>query len=160
SELGQRPEELLADETLQVIAGDELALQDEEYRQMRARLDAMGPVNMMALEEYKETADRHQFLDTQRKDLLDSIKNTQKTIKEIEIGRGQKLKEASEGINKNFTATFTKLFGGGTAFMRLTDEENAYESGIDVVASPPGKKLQNVLLLSGGEKALTALSLL
>lgn len=160
AELGQRPEELLADETLQVIAGDELALQDEEYRQMRGRLDAMGPVNMMALEEYKETAERHQFLDTQRKDLLDSIENTQKTIKEIETVSRQKFEEAFAAINTNFTATFTKLFGGGTAFMRLTDEENAYESGIDVVASPPGKKLQNVLLLSGGEKALTALSLL
>jgi chromosome segregation protein len=160
TELGQRPEELLADETLQIIAADELALQDEEYRQMRNRLDAMGPVNMMALEEYKETAERHQFLDTQRKDLLDSIENTQKTIKEIETVSRQKFEQAFAAINTNFTATFTKLFGGGTAFMRLTDEENAYESGIDVVASPPGKKLQNVLLLSGGEKALTALSLL
>jgi len=160
AELGQRPEELLADETLQIIVGDELAVQDEEYRQMRARLDAMGPVNMMALEEYKETAERHEFLDTQRKDLLDSIENTQKTIKEIETVSRQKFEEAFSAINKNFTATFSKLFGGGTAFMRLTDEENAYESGIDVVASPPGKKLQNVLLLSGGEKALTALSLL
>ena len=160
AELGQRPEELLADETLQIIAGDELAIQDEEYRQMRARLDAMGPVNMMALEEYKETAERHEFLDTQRKDLLDSIENTQKTIKEIEVVSRQKFEQAFAAINTNFTATFSKLFGGGTAFMRLTDEENAYESGIDVVASPPGKKLQNVLLLSGGEKALTALSLL
>ncbi|HLH08954.1 MAG TPA: chromosome segregation protein SMC [Terriglobales bacterium] len=160
AELGLRPEELVADETLQVITGEELALQDEEYRQMRARLEAIGPVNMMALEEYKETAERHEFLNTQRKDLLDSIENTQKTIKEIETVSRQKFEEAFAAINTNFTATFTKLFGGGTAFMRLTDEENAYESGIDVVASPPGKKLQNVLLLSGGEKALTALSLL
>ena len=63
-------------------------------------------------------------------------------------------------INENFSVTFGKLFGGGQAFMRLTDEENSAESGIDIVASPPGKKLQNILLLSGGEKALTALSLL
>src|SRR5436309_8355266 len=127
---------------------------------MRARLDAMGPVNMMALEEYKETAERHQFLETQRKDLLESIENTMSTIKEIDVFSRQKFEEAFGKINENFQRTFKKLFGGGNAFMRLTDEENSAESGIDVVASPPGKKLQNVLLLSGGEKALTALSLL
>ena len=72
----------------------------------------------------------------------------------------QKFEEAFAAINENFAKTFNKLFGGGQAFMRLTDLENSVESGIDVVASPPGKKLQNVLLLSGGEKALTALALL
>ena len=127
---------------------------------MRTRLDAMGPVNMMALEEYKETAERHAFLETQRKDLYDSIENTQATIKEIDTFSRQKFEEAFHKINENFQATFRKLFGGGQGFMRLTDEENSAESGIDVVASPPGKKLQNVLLLSGGEKAMTALALL
>ena len=127
---------------------------------MRAKLDSMGPVNMMALEEYKETAQRHDFLDTQRKDLLDSIENTQATIKEIDAVTKQKFDEAFAAINENFQKAFTKLFGGGLGFMRLSDEENSAESGIDIVASPPGKKLQNVLLLSGGEKALTALSLL
>jgi chromosome segregation protein len=127
---------------------------------MRGRLDAMGPVNMMALDEYKETAERHGFLETQRKDLLDSIENTQATIKEIDVFSRQKFEEAFHKINENFGVTFRKLFGGGHGFMRLTDEENSAESGIDVVASPPGKKLQNVLLLSGGEKALTALALL
>src|SRR6202140_4086092 len=127
---------------------------------MRSRLDAMGPVNMMALEEYKETSERHSFLETQRKDLLDSIENTQATIKEIDEFSRQKFQEAFERINENFQFTFRKLFGGGQAFMRLTDELNTAESGIDVVASPPGKKLQNVLLLAGGEKAWTALSLL
>jgi chromosome segregation protein len=127
---------------------------------MRSKLEGMGPVNMMALEEYKETAERHEFLETQRKDLLDSIENTQNTIKEIEeISRG-KFNEAFRIINENFTRTFKKLFGGGEAWMKLTDEENSAESGIDIVASPPGKKMQNVLLLSGGEKTMTALSLL
>jgi len=120
----------------------------------------MGPVNMMALEEYRETAERHSFLETQRKDLIDSIENTQASIKEIDDVSRVKFDEAFKVINENFSTTFTKLFGGGQAFMRLTDEENAAESGIDIVASPPGKKLQSVLLLSGGEKALTALSLL
>ncbi|MBS1849730.1 MAG: chromosome segregation protein SMC [Acidobacteria bacterium] len=160
NELGLPRQDLLADTTLPIVSGDELAVEDQAYREMRAKLDAMGPVNMMALEEYKETAERHTFLETQRKDLLDSIENTQATIKEIDTFSKQKFEEAFHKINENFQATFRKLFGGGHAFMRLTDEENSAESGIDVVASPPGKKLQNVLLLSGGEKALTALSLL
>ena len=120
----------------------------------------MGPVNMMALEEYTETATRHTFLETQRKDLIESIENTQASIKEIDEVSREKFDQAFKVINENFSLTFSKLFGGGQAFMRLTDEINAAESGIDIVASPPGKKLQNILLLSGGEKALTALSLL
>src|SRR5205085_12335461 len=94
------------------------------------------------------------------KDLIDAIENTQATIKEIDQVSKEKFQEAFDRINENFQLTFRKLFGGGQAFMRLTDLENSAESGIDVVASPPGKKLQNVLLLSGGETALTALSLL
>ncbi len=160
NELSIQRHELMADTTIPIATGDQLAAEDQVYREMRTRLDAMGPVNMMALEEYKETAERHTFLDTQRKDLLDSIQNTQATIKEIDTFSRQKFEEAFHKINENFQTTFRKLFGGGHAFMRLTDEENSAESGIDVVASPPGKKLQNVLLLSGGEKAMTALALL
>jgi chromosome segregation protein len=160
NDLGIQRQELLADSTIPIMTGDLLTVEDQIYREMRTRLDAMGPVNMMALDEYKETAERHTFLEVQRKDLLDSIENTQATIKEIDVFSRQKFEEAFHKINENFQTTFKKLFGGGHAFMRLTDEENSAESGIDVVASPPGKKLQNVLLLSGGEKALTALSLL
>jgi len=160
NELGMERPVLMADTTIRMITSDELAAEDQAHREMRARLDAMGPVNMMALEEYKETAERHQFLETQRKDLLDAIENTAATIREIDQVSRQKFEEAFNRINENFQATFRKLFGGGHGFMRLTDLENSAESGIDVVASPPGKKLQNVLLLSGGEKALTALALL
>jgi chromosome segregation protein len=140
--------------------GAALQAAEDETRAMKQRLEAMGPVNMMALEEYNETASRHLFLETQRKDLLESIENTQASIKEIDDVSRVKFDEAFKEINANFGVTFAKLFGGGQALMRLTDEENAAESGIDIVASPPGKKLQNILLLSGGEKALTALSLL
>jgi chromosome segregation protein len=160
NELGVQRQDLMADTAIPIASGEQLAAEDQTYREMRTRLDAMGPVNMMALEEYKETAERHSFLDIQRKDLLDSIQNTQATIKEIDAFSRQKFEEAFHKINENFQTTFRKLFGGGHALMRLTDEENSAESGIDVVASPPGKKLQNVLLLSGGEKALTALALL
>jgi len=159
-ELSQQRDELMAEEPLPRLAGEELTSEDNAYREMRTRLDNMGPVNMMALEEYQETAQRHEFLETQRQDLLQSIENTQNTIKEIDTISRQKFEEAFNIINENFGRTFSKLFGGGQGFMRLTDQENSAESGIDVVASPPGKKLQNVLLLSGGEKALTALALL
>jgi chromosome segregation protein len=160
NELGMERAALTSDTTLTILCGDELANEDQVHRDMRAKLEAMGPVNMMALEEYKETAERHAFLDTQRKDLISSIENTTATIKEIDQISRQKFEEAFTKINENFQATFKKLFGGGHAFMKLTDEENSAESGIDVVASPPGKRLQSVLLLSGGEKALTALALL
>ncbi|HLK53589.1 MAG TPA: chromosome segregation protein SMC, partial [Candidatus Angelobacter sp.] len=160
NELGISAEDLRANTEIVMVEGEQLTLEETAYREMRTKLDNMGPVNMMALEEFKETEQRHQFLETQRKDLLDSIQNTQATIKEIDEFSRQKFQEAFDRINENFQFTFRKLFGGGQAFMRLTDELNTAESGIDVVASPPGKKLQNVLLLSGGEKALTALSLL
>jgi chromosome segregation protein len=160
NELGIERAALLGDTTLVLVMGDELAACDQSYREMRAKLEAMGPVNMMALEEYRETAERHAFLDGQRKDLISSIDDTTATIREIDEVSRQKFQEAFAKINENFQATFKKLFGGGHAFMKLTDEENSAESGIDVVASPPGKRLQSVLLLSGGEKALTALALL
>jgi chromosome segregation protein len=142
------------------IESSALAPEEEACRGLKQKLEAMGPVNMMALEEYHEAAQRHEFLETQRKDLLDSIENTQSTIKEIDQISRTKFDEAFGKINEHFAATFARLFGGGQAFMKLTDIENSIDSGIDIVAQPPGKKLQNVLLLSGGEKALTALSLL
>jgi len=152
--------DLRTDETIVRIEGEVLAFEESESRELKKRLEAMGPVNMMALEEYNETAERHAFLETQRKDLLDAIANTQESIKEIDDVSRVKFEDAFKIINENFSVTFTKLFGGGQAFMKLTEPENTNESGIDIVASPPGKKLQNILLLSGGEKALTALSLL
>jgi chromosome segregation protein len=172
NDLSVEASSLREDTTILRIEADALTTEDEAARALKQRLEAMGPVNMMALEEFTETATRHEFLETQRKDLLDSIENTQASIKEIDDVSRIKFDEAYKVINENFSNTFTKLFGGGHAFMRLTDNgtpENrssdptpgkSDQSGIDIIASPPGKKLQNVLLLSGGEKALTALSLL
>jgi chromosome segregation protein len=160
NDLGMEASALRDRNDIAAIGSDELAAEDEACRGFKAKMEAMGPVNMMALEEFKEASERHGFLETQRKDLLDSIENTQSSIKEIDGITRTKFDEAFTRINANFGETFAKLFNGGQAFMRLTDEQNAAESGIDIVASPPGKKLQNVLLLSGGEKALTALSLL
>ncbi len=152
--------ELRADQEIVRIADEPLAVEEDTCRTLKQKIEQMGPVNMMALEEYKETAERHNFLETQRKDLMESIENTQQTIKEIDQISREKFNEAFERINENFGQVFTKLFHGGQAFLRLTDAENQAESGLEIVASPPGKKLQNVLLLSGGEKALTAISLL
>jgi chromosome segregation protein len=151
---------LRADETIGQLMDEPLAAVEELCRTLRQKLEQMGPVNMMALEEYNETAARHSFLTEQRRDLMESIENTQETIKEIDQISRTKFDEAFARINENFAQVFTRLFHGGQAFLRLTDAENQAESGLEIVASPPGKKLQNVLLLSGGEKALTALALL
>jgi chromosome segregation protein len=151
---------LRADETIARLSDEPLAAEEEVCRTLRQRIEQMGPVNMMALDEYRETAERHTFLETQRKDLIESIENTQETIKEIDQISRTKFDEAFARINENFAQVFSRLFQGGQAFLRLTDVENQAESGLEIVASPPGKKLQNVLLLSGGEKALTALALL
>jgi chromosome segregation protein len=151
---------LRADEEIARLAEEELAAEEESCRGLRQRIEQMGPVNMMALDEYKETAERHGFLETQRRDLMESIENTEETIKEIDQISRTKFDEAFAKINENFAQVFSRLFHGGQAFLRLTDAENQAESGLEIVASPPGKKLQNVLLLSGGEKALTALALL
>ena len=160
AEVNVEAQVLRADTEIVRLAGEELAAEEETCRGLKQRLEQMGPVNMMALDEYKETAERHGFLETQRNDLIESIENTQETIKEIDLISRTKFDEALVQINENFGKVFARLFQGGQAFLRVTDEENQAESGLDIVVSPPGKKLQNVLLLSGGEKALTALALL
>jgi chromosome segregation protein len=133
---------------------------DASYQDVRRKIEALGPVNAQALEEFEEAQQRQEFLNTQRQDLLDSIRDTEKAIQEIDVESRKRFAEAFHSINANFKEMFKTLFGGGIAEMRLTDEENVSESGIDIVASPPGKRLQSVLLLSGGEKAMTAMALL
>jgi chromosome segregation protein len=137
-----------------------LAEIDAKYQEVRRKIESLGPVNPQALEEFEESQQRQDFLNAQRQDLLDSIRDTEKAIHEIEGESQKRFGEAFHAINANFKVMFSSLFGGGVGEMRLTDEENLAESGIDIVASPPGKKLQNVLLLSGGEKSLTAMALL
>jgi chromosome segregation protein len=160
TEVNQDAAALRADGAIERLVDEALAQEEETCRSLRERLEQIGPVNMMALDEYKETAERHGFLEVQRADLIESIDNTVETIKEIDQISRSKFDEAFARINENFAQVFSRLFQGGQAFLRLTDAENQAESGLDIVASPPGKKLQNVLLLSGGEKALTALALL
>ncbi|MGH9491510.1 MAG: chromosome segregation protein SMC, partial [Terriglobales bacterium] len=126
---------------------------------LKSKIANLGPVNMMALEEYQEIEQRHQFLSAQRQDLLDSAADTQKAMQEIDAVCREQFEAAWEQINAHFQSTFATLFGGGQGFLRLTAAENGGESGVDIVAQPPGKKLQNAMLLSGGEKAMTAMAL-
>jgi len=159
-ELNAEPDSLVAElEPQSALAEEALETAEQELRELKARVENLGPVNMMALEELQEAEERFSFLETQRQDLLASIQDTSQAIREIDQVSREQLLEAFKAINANFAESFRALFGGGTGEMRLTDEADA-ESGIDIVAQPPGKRLQNVLLLSGGEKALAALALL
>jgi chromosome segregation protein len=127
---------------------------------VKARIDRLGPVNMMAIEQFDELESRHTFLTTQRQDLLDSISQTGEAIRKIDKTTRERFAEAFESINRHFEKTFTTLFGGGRAGLVQIEQEHDQESGIDIIAQPPGKRLQNVQLLSGGEKALTAMALM
>ncbi len=150
----------LAPEDAPVPDADAIAEAEQAALEVRNKIEALGAVNPAAMEEFQEAQQRHDFLSAQRQDLIDSIRDTETAIQEIDEVSKQKFTEAFETINANFRTTFQTLFGGGTGEMRLTDQENANESGIDIICSPPGKRLQNVLLLSGGEKALSAVALL
>jgi chromosome segregation protein len=133
---------------------------EADIQALRERLDRMGPVNVLAVEQAQELEERHQFLTTQRRDLLDSIAELDQAIRRIDRTSRERFEDAFRVINQHFGEVFRELFGGGTAGLSLLDEDDLLESGIDVMAQPPGKRLQNVLLLSGGEKALTAIALL
>jgi chromosome segregation protein len=132
----------------------------QQYEQLRERLEKFGPINMAALEEYQENEERHNFLCSQRSDIELSIADTSKAIKEINRHSCEKFQEAFESINGHFDEIFKKLFGGGECGLCLVDKDDPLESGIDIFAQPPGKKLQNVMLLSGGEKAMTVFAFL
>lgn len=129
------------------------------HDELRIKLDEMGPVNMMALEELEEADQRFRFLTEQRRDILDSIKMTEEALAEIKRRSRERFRHAFTHINENFQRMFVELFGGGRGEMMLIDEDDVLESGIDLIAQPPGKRLQNVLLLSGGEKAMAAIAL-
>jgi chromosome segregation protein len=133
---------------------------EEAIAKLKAKIDRLGPVNMMAIEQFDELEGRHVFLTTQRRDLVDSIAQTSEAIARIDETTKARFTEAFTAIQGNFQGTFGTLFGGGRAGLALLDENDPLESGIDIVASPPGKRLQSVQLLSGGEKALTAIALM
>jgi len=157
NELSQSLEELARE----VIIGAEFDLETERTRveELRERLENFGAVNMMALEELSEADERLAFLTTQRNDITQGIAATEEALREIKRRSRERFRDAFEKINQNFSELFKELFGGGRGEMSLIDTDDALESGIDIIAQPPGKRLQNVLLLSGGEKAMAALAL-
>ncbi len=126
---------------------------------LRQKLENFGAINMLALEELGETEERHLFLTAQRTDIIDSIAATEEALREIKQRSREKFKTAFEAINVYFKQFFLELFGGGRGEMTLLESDDILEAGIEVVAQPPGKRLQNILLLSGGEKAMAAIAL-
>ena len=133
---------------------------EETTAVLREKIERLGPVNMMAIEEFDDLDERYDFLTAQRKDLVESIDATVDAITRINKTTRERFREAFDAINTHFHDTFSTLFGGGRAGLALLDETDLLESGIDIIAQPPGKRLQSIQLLSGGEKALTAMALM
>ena len=133
---------------------------EEEVARFTDQLEKIGPVNVLAIDEHRELEEREIFLRTQRDDLVQAIESLRSTIRKINLTSRELFREAFNAVNEYFKEIFTSLFGGGVAGMQLLDEDDILESGIELVAQPPGKKTQSITLLSGGERALTALALL
>jgi chromosome segregation protein len=157
TELNQTLEDLAREQSLEEAF--DLDAGHARVEELRARLESFGAVNMMALEELSEAEERLLFLTAQRQDIVDGIASTDEALREIKRRSRERFRAAFEQINKNFGELFKELFGGGRGEMSLIEADDVLESGIDVIAQPPGKRLQNVLLLSGGEKAMAALAL-
>lgn len=149
-------------EPLPEVPEDEPTLAELEAELARTKdaLDRLGPVNLLAVQEHDEQEERHAFLTTQRADVAASVESLKRTIREINEASSERFAATFAEVNKSFGEVFTRLFRGGEAEMRLMDEDDLLESGIEIVARPPGKRLQNLMLMSGGEKALTAIALL
>ncbi len=132
----------------------------QQVEALQRRLDEIGPVNLVAIEEYEETEQRYQFLSKQHDDLVQAKAQLLEVINRINTQTREMFRSTFEQIRTNFRAMFTEVFGGGKADLLLMDENDLLESGIDIVARPPGKQLQTISLLSGGEQTMTAVSLL
>ena len=139
---------------------DDLQEMEARLADQKDALDRTGPVNLLAAEEYREKEERLTFLTEQREDVERSVASLRKTILEINRTSTERFTETFQAVNEIFSATFRDLFRGGEASMHLLDEDDLLETGVEIVARPPGKRLQNIMLLSGGEKALTAIALL
>lgn len=133
---------------------------DSEVARLTDLIEKIGPVNVLAIEEHRELEEREIFLRTQRDDLVQAIESLRSTIRKINMTSRELFREAFTAVNQSFGEIFSALFGGGQAAMQLLNEEDVLESGIELIAQPPGKKTQSIALLSGGERALTALALL
>ena len=132
----------------------------KESREIRNRLKELGDVNVGAIEEYAQVSERYQFLTAQRSDITEAMDQLKAIIDDMEKTIKSKFKENFDKVVVNLEEIFKSLFGGGHAELRLDNEENPLEAGIEIIAQPPGKKLQNINLMSGGEKTMTAIALM
>jgi chromosome segregation protein len=133
---------------------------DKRVQKLKRKIDKMGAVNPMAVDEYEEARERKEFLEEQQLDLEASVDDLRKAIRRMDRESKKRFRDTFDAVNAKFQEFFPRLFRGGHAKLKLTDPDNVLESGVDIEVSPPGKRLQNVSLLSGGEKALTAVSLI
>jgi chromosome segregation protein len=133
---------------------------EAELKDLRAQVERMGEINLTAIDEHAELTRRFEFLSAQRKDLTASLEQLKEAITRIDATSRERFKQTFDVVNEKFQAVFPRLFGGGRASLVLTNEGPGAEPGVEIVAQPPGKKLQSVNLLSGGEKALTAVALI
>ena len=136
------------------------AVLKENIVNTKREMKSLGDVNINAIEEFKEINERYQFMKGQHDDLMEAKENLLKIIDELEVGMRKQFKEKFEEIKVEFDTVFKELFGGGKGTIELTEAEDILDAGINIISQPPGKKLQNMMQLSGGEKALTAISLL
>ena len=139
---------------------ENVTLTQKRVNSLRNEIRELGSVNVDSIEEYKNLKDRYDFMSEQRLDLENTMSKLRKVISDMTQIMKEQFKEKFKVINKNFGEVFAELFGGGKAELTLEDEENILECGIEITVQPPGKKLQNMMLLSGGEKAFTAIALL
>ena len=151
------PEALLAKEDERDYFSPEV---EARLGELKSLIESMGEVNLLAIQEYEEAKTRLEFLTEQEADLVQSLEALDQAIKKINRTSRKRFAETFEAVNQKFKETFTVLFNGGRAELVLTDESNLLETGVDIIAQPPGKRLQNISLLSGGEKALTAVALI
>jgi chromosome segregation protein len=151
-------EEMSTATNIEMVADPEMGKQ--HAKSLRDKIDKLGKINMVAIEEFEEISRRHEYLFIQRQDVWDGVKQLEDAIERIDRESKQRFAEAFEAVNGAFRTNFPVLFGGGSAELKLTDPDNLLETGVEIIAQPPGKKLQSVTLLSGGEKALTAVALI
>lgn len=138
----------------------DLAYMRKRIQELKAEIKALGSVNVNAIEDFKNLSERYEFLKTQHDDLVEAEDTLKKIIDELDLAMRKQFTEQFERIREEFNTVFKELFGGGKGTLELIEDEDVLEAGIRIIAQPPGKKLQNMMQLSGGEKALTAISLL
>jgi len=142
------------------LPAEEIARLKERIAKDRQTVEAFGEVNLLAIEEYEQLKERHEFLSTQAGDLNTSLNDLQKTITQINQVSRKRFAETFEAVNTSFKDVFARLFPGGRGELKLTDETDLLETGVDIDIQVPGKRAQNITLLSGGEKSLAAIALI